>query len=107
MGLNRRQVIAGSGGLVASVTICRHLAQAAGGYPFTLGVASGEPASDGFVIWTRLAPEPLAARGGMTVGPVTVTWEIGADPQMKQILRSGTAVASGSGAFGSCRGRRA
>jgi alkaline phosphatase D len=27
--------------------------------PFTLGVASGGPAPDGFVIWTRLAPEPL------------------------------------------------
>ena len=28
--------------------------------PFSLGVASGEPASDGFVIWTRIAPEPFA-----------------------------------------------
>jgi phosphodiesterase/alkaline phosphatase D-like protein len=27
-------------------------------YPFTLGVASGDPAPDGFVIWTRLAPAP-------------------------------------------------
>ena len=31
--------------------------------PFTLGVASGEPAADGFVIWTRLAPEPLIRAG--------------------------------------------
>jgi len=28
-------------------------------YPFTLGVASGEPSVDGFVLWTRLAPDPL------------------------------------------------
>ena len=28
-------------------------------YPFKLGVASGDPAPDGFVIWTRIAPEPL------------------------------------------------
>ena len=28
-------------------------------YPFQLGVAAGDPAPDGFVIWTRLAPEPL------------------------------------------------
>ncbi|GAA1930138.1 alkaline phosphatase D family protein [Nocardioides lentus] len=31
--------------------------------PFTLGVASGDPAPDGFVIWTRLAPSPTAADG--------------------------------------------
>src|SRR5688572_2458418 len=33
-------------------------------YPFQLGVASGDPASDGFVLWTRLAPKPLEG-GGM------------------------------------------
>lgn len=31
--------------------------------PFTLGVASGDPEPDGFVIWTRLALDPLAADG--------------------------------------------
>jgi alkaline phosphatase D len=35
----------------------------AGGDPFSLGVASGEPAADGFVLWTRLAPEPLLPAG--------------------------------------------
>lgn len=40
--------------------------------PFTLGVASGEPASDGFVIWTRLAPIPLNIYGGMAPVPVPV-----------------------------------
>jgi alkaline phosphatase D len=33
-------------------------------HPFSLGVASGDPAPDGFVIWTRLAPvrsNPMAA----------------------------------------------
>ena len=33
------------------------------GYPFTLGVASGEPVSSGVVLWTRLAPEPLNGGG--------------------------------------------
>ena len=38
-------------------------------YPFALGVASGDPVADGFVLWTRLAPDPAerrrhAARGG-------------------------------------------
>jgi len=61
--------------------------------PFTLGIASGEPASDGFVIWTRLAPEPFTVRGGMTLLPVEVQWDIAADPSMQQIVRSGTATA--------------
>ncbi len=46
------------------------------GDPFTLGVASGDPLSDAVVLWTRLAPEPLAARGGMPRGiDVPVRWE--------------------------------
>ncbi|MCZ9345539.1 PhoD-like phosphatase N-terminal domain-containing protein, partial [Streptomyces sp. TRM76130] len=31
---------------------------------FSLGVASGDPLPDGVVLWTRLAPDPLAG-GGM------------------------------------------
>src|ERR1700752_2169323 len=38
--------------------------QPASQYPFTLGVASGDPEPDGVVLWTRLAPDPLAG-GGM------------------------------------------
>jgi alkaline phosphatase D len=61
--------------------------------PFTLGVASGEPAPDGFVIWTRLARRPLFARGGMAPVPVEVTWELATDPAMQQIVQSGKATA--------------
>ncbi|MGP9812494.1 alkaline phosphatase D family protein [Rhodopseudomonas sp. NSM] len=61
--------------------------------PFTLGIASGDPAPDGFVLWTRLAPEPLEARGGMTPAPVEVTVEIADDAAMTRILRSETAIA--------------
>jgi alkaline phosphatase D len=49
--------------------------------PFTLGVASGDPASDGVVLWTRLAPEPL--NGGGISEPVVVTWEVGDDAGMR------------------------
>jgi alkaline phosphatase D len=35
--------------------------------PFALGVASGDPVADGFVLWTRLAPDPLNG-GGMPRG---------------------------------------
>ena len=61
--------------------------------PFTLGVASGEPAADGFVIWTRLAPQPLEQGGGMTMRPMPVKWEIAQDDAFRRIVRSGTALA--------------
>ncbi len=38
-------------------------APAFGGDPFSLGVASGDPWSDSVVLWTRLAPDPLALDG--------------------------------------------
>jgi alkaline phosphatase D len=61
--------------------------------PFTLGVASGEPTSDGMVLWTRLAPKPLDPNGGMPPAPVAVTWEIGEDQGLKRIVRRGRALA--------------
>jgi hypothetical protein len=61
--------------------------------PFSLGVASGDPAQDGFVIWTRLAPAPLEAGGGMPLRAVDVTWEIAADEAMTRRLRAGVATA--------------
>ena len=55
-------------------------------YPFSLGVASGYPTSDGFVLWTRLAElmAPLAVR---------VRWEIAADEGMKSVIFSGETTA--------------
>jgi alkaline phosphatase D len=62
--------------------------------PFTLGVASGDPSADGFVLWTRLAPEPLEPTGGMDPQNVEVAWEIASDDAMKHVVRKGTAVAT-------------
>ena len=62
--------------------------------PFTLGVASGDPSSDGMVLWTRLAPSPLAEDGGMPQEAVEVAWEIASDDGMKDILARGTTTAS-------------
>ena len=71
--------------------------EVAGRDPFTLGVAAGEPGPDGFVLWTRLAPEPLwedpAAPGGLAGGDVALTYEIAADPGMRTIVQSGPAIA--------------
>lgn len=63
------------------------------GYPFQLGVASGEPWPDGFVIWTRLAPEPITG-GGMPDSLVEVEWEVASDDQFRKVVRQGKAVAS-------------
>src|ERR671918_762858 len=60
--------------------------------PFTLGVASGDPEPDGVVLWTRLAPEPLAG-GGMPMLPVEVQWEIASDRLLRSVVQKGTALA--------------
>ncbi|WP_293675980.1 alkaline phosphatase D family protein [uncultured Phenylobacterium sp.] len=61
--------------------------------PFRLGVASGEPAPDGMVLWTRLAPQPHDMGAGMTSAPVAVSWEIAEDPQLKRTAARGRAIA--------------
>lgn len=61
-------------------------------YPFSLGVASGAPRADGFVIWTRLAPEPLAG-GGLDPEPIEVRWEVAHDPSFRRIAARGSATA--------------
>ncbi len=61
--------------------------------PFTLGVASGHPLPDGFVIWTRLAPMPLYG-GGMGLEPVLVDWEVAEDEGMTHVVRKGKSLAS-------------
>lgn len=62
-------------------------------YPFQLGVASGDPSADGFVLWTRLAPHPLQG-GGMDPEPVEVAWQVAEDEAMTKVVRRGTAVAN-------------
>jgi alkaline phosphatase D len=62
-------------------------------YPFALGVASGDPAPDGFVIWTKIAPKPLGRGGGMPKKPVEVEWSVATDAAMRHVARKGTAIA--------------
>src|SRR5947199_3551147 len=62
-------------------------------YPFQLGVASGDPAPDGFVIWTRLAPQPLEG-GGMPAESVEVAWQVAEDEALSRIVAKGTTVAN-------------
>ncbi|NEE00045.1 alkaline phosphatase D family protein [Phytoactinopolyspora halotolerans] len=62
-----------------------------GDHPFSLGVASGDPTPDGVVLWTRLAPDPLAAdgRGGMPDQTVAVQWQIASDPRFRDVVHGG------------------
>jgi alkaline phosphatase D len=61
--------------------------------PFSLGVASGYPTPGGMVLWTRLAPEPVAPDGGMPSAAVLVNWEVAHDEQFRRIASSGIAYA--------------
>jgi alkaline phosphatase D len=64
-------------------------------YPFSLGVASGDPLPDGVLLWTRLAPEPLAedGRGGMPSSRVLVRWEVADDEGFRRVVRRGMVLA--------------
>lgn len=94
--LDRRQLLGVSGAVTAGVLAGYSTAKATdrpafSAYPFSLGVASGEPLPDGVVLWTRLAPEPLAAdgRGGMADSVVSVRWEVAHDEQFQRIATRG------------------
>ncbi len=86
--VSRRGLIGGAAALAAMRALPAWAAPA--DTPFTLGVASGDPTADGFVIWTRLAPQPLAmdGQGGLS-GAIPVKWAVGADEGMRQIVASG------------------
>jgi alkaline phosphatase D len=94
MSLRRRTfLLGGLAGTGAGLLAFRSASAAA--YPFTLGVASGEPSADGFVIWTRLAPTPLALDGfgGMPDSPVTVEWQVATDQYFGTVVANGSTTA--------------
>ncbi len=110
-GPTRRRLLKGVAGggftLIAAPALVRYAAVpswgAAGADPFSLGVASGAPRPDGFVLWTRLAPEPLSSNpetpGGMRGGDVSVAYEIARDPTMRDVIRRGEASAEQAFAY--------
>lgn len=97
---SRREFLLASGGALAAWPMLAAPASAMAqadvklpSYPFTLGVASGDPWPDGFVLWTRLAPKPLEG-GGMPAQNVVVDWQVCDDEAMTKVVAKGTAVAS-------------
>ncbi|RYJ00598.1 MAG: alkaline phosphatase, partial [Acetobacteraceae bacterium] len=93
--LPRRTLLA----MPALVTACKSRAAQPFG-PFTLGVASGDPWPDGVVLWTRLAPEPLAPLGGMAPDArIEVGWEVAEDPGFQRIAARGRELAHAGEGF--------
>ena len=105
----RRRLLTGAAGaglaLITAPSVLRHAAAQSwrAGDPFSLGVAAGAPRPDGFVLWTRFAPEPLSSNpetpGGMYGGDVPVAYEIATDPAMHEIVRRGEALAEQAFAY--------
>ncbi|SFQ25223.1 alkaline phosphatase D [Amycolatopsis arida] len=96
----RRTVLAGGAALGAAAVVTGVALPAAArtgagrpgtGDPFTLGVASGEPDQHSAVLWTRLAPDPLAedGLGGMGDRRVEVHWELALDERFRRVVRRG------------------
>ena len=89
-GLGATALVTATGGLFSSSVWGTPVFAA---YPFALGVASGDPAPDGFVIWTKIAPKPLEHGGGMPKQPVEVDWMVASDERMQRAVHKGTAIA--------------
>jgi alkaline phosphatase D len=92
LALHRRGALRGALGLaaLAALPMARAQPAAGGDTPFRLGVASGDPWPDGVVLWTRLAPEPLAPLGGMSGAPVEVGWEVAEEERFARIAARGS-----------------
>ena len=91
---SRRALIAAASSLALARTSAAQgleAARSASANPFALGVASGDPGLDGFVLWTR-----LTAPGGQSLDApaVPVTYEIAADDGFRAVVRRGRVAAS-------------
>lgn len=62
--------------------------------PFQVGVASGDPAADGIVLWTRLVSNVNAPDLGIPPHPIKVRWEIAKDHAMTHIVKTGVMTAT-------------
>ena len=89
--MQRRVFLQGAGAAGLTAAAGRLTAQTIKHNPFGLGVASGSPAVDGFVLWTRLiAP---AAGEPLSNAPILVRWELAGDAGFRRIVQRGSTLA--------------
>jgi len=97
--IDRRRFLAFTGALAGAAAFAQlrgdlgYAAPPLKGYPFRLGVASGDPLPGGVSLWTRLAPEPLVNGGGMPPKDIAVQWQVATDEGFANVVRSGTVAA--------------
>lgn len=97
--MDRRRFLKFTGAVAGAAAFCQlrpdlaHATTPLSGYPFTLGVASGDPATNGAVLWTRLAPEIYEPDGGVPHRRLPVEWRVAKDPSMRRVVRKGVTLA--------------
>lgn len=57
---------------------------------FQYGVAAGDPLPGGFVIWTRVTPDPTATPGSGLGAPTAVRWKVATDAALTAVVGTGT-----------------
>ena len=89
--MKRRSFLHGASSIAIIAATSRIAAQTIRHNPFSLGVASGSPSTDGIVLWTRL----MAPANGEPLPPVAieVRWELARDAQFKGIVQTGAELA--------------
>jgi alkaline phosphatase D len=88
MQISRRDLFASALALGASNSLPVWAKPKLSGFPFTLGVASGEPLPDGIVLWTRLAAATMPNAN------IPVKWQIAEDDSFRKVARKGEAMAT-------------
>ncbi|MDR6625605.1 alkaline phosphatase D family protein [Caulobacter segnis] len=91
--LTRRAMMTASTGLFlarATATQGLEIRRAAPAEPFAMGVASGDPSTDGFVLWTRLG----AGGASLDAPAVPVAYEVAEDEAFRRIVRRGRRAAT-------------
>lgn len=92
--ISRRTLLQGGSVVLASAATASFAKMSrAAEYLFTLGVASGDPEDNAVTLWTRLAPSPLSANGGMPNRPVAVSWRVATDDGMRNVVARGEVLA--------------
>jgi alkaline phosphatase D len=88
---HRRAVLGAMAALGARPLLALAAPFAAKTDPFALGVASGDPSRDGFVLWTRLVGPDARP---LETGAISVRYEVAEDEGFHRIVRSGEARAN-------------